>query len=83
VDALETHPGVAGPVRLRDLETGEEKVLEADPGMLLRYRREFDLHLARVERYCIDAEYGFARIDTAVPFDASVLSILRKGRILK
>ncbi|MHC4777618.1 MAG: DUF58 domain-containing protein [Planctomycetota bacterium] len=83
VDPLEVHPDLQGPVRLRDVETKQERVLQVDRSMLDRYRREFDLHLARVERYCIDAEYGFARVETSVPFDASVLSILRKGRILR
>lgn len=83
VDPLEMRPDLGGTVRLRDLETGRETLLEADPGTLARYRREFDLHLARVERFCLDAEFGFARVDTSIPFDASVLSILRKGRILR
>ncbi|MHC4600767.1 MAG: DUF58 domain-containing protein, partial [Planctomycetota bacterium] len=83
VDPLEVHPEIEGSVRLRDLETDRERVLHVDTGTLDRYRREFDLHMARVERYCIDAEYGFARVETSIPFDASVLSILRKGRILR
>ncbi len=83
IDPYEVTPEFEGPVRLCDLETDRERVLQVDEGMLRRYRREFDLHIARVERYCIDAEYGFARVDTSVPFDASVLSILRKGRILR
>ncbi|MHC5038456.1 MAG: DUF58 domain-containing protein [Planctomycetota bacterium] len=83
VDPLEHNPDAKGSVRLMDLETRRERVLEINENLLGRYRREFDLHLARVERYCIDAEFGFARVETSIPFDASVLSILRRGRILR
>lgn len=83
IDPLEMDPGLRGSVRLLDRESGEERTIELDESLLERYRREFDLHLARVERYCIDAEFGFVRVDTSIPFDASLLSILRKGRILR
>lgn len=83
IDPLDLEPEQRGTVRLRDLETGQEHVLELTPGMLERYRREFDIHRLRLERYCLDAEFGFARVDTTVPFDASLLSILRRSRILK
>ncbi len=83
VDPKEMDPGASGTVRLADRETGAERVLALDEEVRRRYRREFDLHLARVERYCLDAEFGFARVETSIPFDASVLSILRRGRILR
>jgi len=83
VDPLEIHPELLGPVRLKDLETGRERILDVDEAFLERYRREIDLHLERVERFCRESEFGFARVETSVPFDASVLAILRKGRILR
>ncbi|MCU0722722.1 MAG: DUF58 domain-containing protein [Planctomycetes bacterium] len=83
VDPLEIRPGIRGSVRLRDAETGREQAMEVDEAFLERYRREIDLHLDRVERFCRNKEFGFARIETSVPFDTSVLSILRQGRILR
>ena len=83
VDQDEFEPRLTGSVRLTDIETGRERVVELDEDLLRRYRREFDLHLKRVERYCVDAEFGFARVDTSVRFDAAALSILRRGRILR
>jgi uncharacterized protein (DUF58 family) len=83
VDPLEIHPDVHGPIRLQDLETGRERVMDADDAFLERYRREIEQHFERVERFCRDKEFGFARVETSIPFDASALAILRQGRILR
>ena len=65
------------PVRLRDLETGEEVTLQ--PAQLrAHYREAADAFVADLRRRCREIEADYALVDTAQPYADALAAYLQK-----
>ena len=83
LDPAELRPRDSGDLRLVEAETGEVFEVTANDALLRRYEREIDSFLENVEAFCLRRGVGYAQVTTAVPFEDSVLRVLRDGMILK
>lgn len=79
VDPAEVRPKLHGDVLLVDDETGEEREVTVTPALLDRYAKAHTAYRARIERFCTEKQVAFAGLETSVPFDEAVLSLLRRG----
>jgi uncharacterized protein (DUF58 family) len=82
VDPREEKPDVRGDLRLVDSENGEWREVNVTDDLRRRYREAFAGLLARVERFCVQNEFGYARAPLEIPFDTLVLQILRRGGLI-
>lgn len=82
VDPRERDPAVRGDLRLVDSETGAARQVVVTDSLRARYREAFEALLRGVERFCIGSEFGYVEAGTEVPFDALVLTILRRGGLV-
>jgi uncharacterized protein (DUF58 family) len=83
VDRADAGPDLKGDVVLYDVETGEEREVTVTPGVLERYRAEFDDYLERIERFCVTRQVTYFRADLEVPFDELILRVFRRGGLLR
>lgn len=82
VDPREREPEVRGDLRLVDSETGAAREVVVTDTLRARYREAFEALLRGVERFCVKSEFGYVEAGTEVPFDALVLTILRRGGLV-
>jgi len=82
VDPAERDPAVRGDLRLVDAETGAARQVVVTDALRARYREAFEALLRGVERFCVKSEFGYVEAGTEVPFDALVLTILRRGGLV-
>ncbi|MBL4845281.1 MAG: DUF58 domain-containing protein [Planctomycetes bacterium] len=82
VDPSEREPRVRGDLRLVDSETGAGLEVNVTDELRGRYREAFGELLRGVERFCVRNEFGYVEAGTEVPFDALVLTILRRGGLV-
>ena len=82
VDPSERDPAVRGDLRLVDAETGAARQVVVTDTLRARYREAFEALLRGVERFCVKSEFGYVEAGTEVPFDALVLTILRRGGLV-
>ncbi len=79
----DAHPNVRGDLRLRDAETGEERVATVSPEVLAAYERAFEDYGRKLDDFCASIQAGFVRTLTSVPFEDLVLRVFREGKFLK
>ena len=82
-DPAEARPDIKGDLRLRDTETGEERIATVSPAVLRGYERAFEEYCERLESFCTSIRAGFIRTLTSVPFEELVLRVFRQGKFLK
>jgi uncharacterized protein (DUF58 family) len=82
VDPQERDPAVRGDLRLVDSETGAAREVVVTDTLRARYREAFEALLRGVERFCVKSEFGYVEAGTEIPFDALVLTILRRGGLV-
>lgn len=79
----EENPELAGAVRLVDSEDGRKLDVRVDKRLLEVYRKSFKTWCRRIERYAMSKEVGHARLRTDLPFDEAILSLLRRGGVIR
>ncbi len=83
VSPQETHPELLGDLRLLDAETGRFRDVTLTEALLRKYRGAFTEYVAGIERFCRSKEIGYVRCSTEVPFQDTVVHMLRRGRLLQ
>ncbi len=83
LDPAELHPQFLGDTTLVDAETGSELPFTADPGSLLRYQSQVKAFLDNLSQFCLQHGIGHICTRSDSGFEDTVLSILRKGRVLQ
>jgi uncharacterized protein (DUF58 family) len=79
----EESPKLGGAVRLVDSEDGKKLDVRIDKRLLEVYRKSFKTYCRRIERYAMTKEIGHARLRTDLPFDEAILSLLRRGGVVR
>ncbi len=79
----EENPDLAGAIRLIDREDGRKLDVRVDKRLLGIYQKSFKTFCRRVERYAMSKEIGHARLRTDLPFDEAILSLLRRGGVVR
>jgi uncharacterized protein (DUF58 family) len=83
VAPAEETPELGGAVRLIDSEDGRKLDVRVDERLLEVYRKSFRTFCRRIERYAMSKEIGHARLRTDLPFDEAILSLLRRGGVVR
>jgi uncharacterized protein (DUF58 family) len=83
VSPQEAEPGLLGDVRLIDAETNTVREVTLTESMLRAYASRFTEWCGRVETFCRQKEIGYARCRTDIPFDETVVHMLRRGRLFQ
>ncbi len=83
VSPQEAQPDLLGDLRILDSESGGSRDVTVTEGMLRRYRAAFTEYCASVETNCRRREIGYARCLTDVPFEDSIIAMLRHGGLFQ
>jgi uncharacterized protein (DUF58 family) len=83
VSPQETNPELLGDLRLHDTETDRFRDVTLTESMLKRYRRTFDDYCANLERFCRTNQVGYVRCRTDLPFQDTIIRMLRRERFLQ
>lgn len=75
-------PG-AGALRLVDAETGRTLDVNLDKRLVNGYRDAFQSFCDGVERFAFRHEIGYARMRSDMAFGEAVLSLLKRGRVVR
>jgi uncharacterized protein (DUF58 family) len=78
-DPMERHFNYSTPLRLRDMETGEELFLDAAVAARF-FQSGFSDHKAAIERTCRDLRIDYEDITTDEPFHKALLRVIDKRR---
>lgn len=81
-DPVEVRPPLHGDVRLVDQETGEDREVTITAKVLERYAAAHADYRRRIEDFCTQKHVSYFSVETSVPFDDAVLSILRRGGMI-
>jgi hypothetical protein len=73
----EAEPTVSGRVRLVDVFTGRSRRTNLEQVDLMNYRRVFQEYSAACRRYCGQRNIGITQTRSDVPFQESVLRMIR------
>lgn len=79
----ELDPALEGDLKLVDSETMANVEITADYDLLSRYRTRVQTWQNEWQQFCAARAINYAPIETSVPFEDVVLSVLRKRGILK
>ena len=79
----EEAPGLRGNLRLIDSETGKVREVRITDQVLTDYREVYDRFCNHAERFTRRREIGHARLRSDVPFGPAVLTILRRGGVVR
>ena len=82
-DPLEVRPPLYGDVRLIDNETGEAKEITVTAKILERYAAAHQAYRQRIEDFCTQKHVPYFALETNVPFDESILRVLRRGGMVR
>jgi uncharacterized protein (DUF58 family) len=83
VSPQETNPELLGDVRLLDAETGRFREVTLTESLLRRYRSSFDEYCTNLERFCRTSKIGYVRCRTDLPFQETIIQMLRRERFLQ
>jgi hypothetical protein len=79
----ELDPALEGDLKLVDSETTANVEITADYDLLSRYRTRVQTWQNEWQQFCAARAINYAPIETSVPFEDVVLSVLRRRGILK
>jgi uncharacterized protein (DUF58 family) len=79
----EVHPDLSGDLKLIDVETGITIEVTADLAMLARYGEGLAAWREELRGFCSAREMRYVPLETSVPLDVLLFSVLRRGRVLK
>ena len=80
-DRLE--PDAFGELELVDAETSERRRIDITPGLLSAYAQAWRAFDAGIAAACAKSQAGYVKVDTAAPFERTVLHTFRIGRLLE
>jgi uncharacterized protein (DUF58 family) len=83
VSPQEAEPALLGDLRLIDAETGRFREVTLTEGLLRRYRETFGDWCATLEQFCRQGELGYVRCRTDVPFQETIIQMLRREKFLQ
>jgi uncharacterized protein (DUF58 family) len=83
VSPQEAEPELLGDLRLLDAETERHRDVTLTEGLLKKYRDVFQEYCTNIEQFCRAKEIGYVRCRTDVPFQDTVVHMLRRGRLLQ
>ena len=75
--------GLAGDLRLTDVEDDDTAEVTVSAALLKRYKRNLDAYCGKLREYCVRRGMMHLTIDTSVDLDALLLDYLRKRGLLK
>jgi uncharacterized protein (DUF58 family) len=79
----EVRPALAGEVRVRDVETGDERELVVSAAARAAYERRHAALLRGLEAFCRERALPCFTVTSAEAFDAVVLRVFRAGGLLR
>jgi uncharacterized protein (DUF58 family) len=79
----EVDPGLAGDLRLTDVETGQSQEITIDPAMRRLYRQRFAAWRDGLERHCFGRDMNYVTLETSLAFDAVILGFLRQRGLVR
>jgi len=83
VSAEDEEPTLKGNLRLIDSETGRTREVRVNDQLLEEYREVYSVFCAQAESFARRREIGHARIRSDLPFGPAVLTILRRGGVVR
>lgn len=83
VSPQEAEPELFGDIRLFDCETNRFRDVTLTESLLRKYRDAFGSYCDSIEKFCRSKEVGYVRCRTDVPFQDTVIHMLRRGRLLQ
>ncbi|MFB3787522.1 MAG: DUF58 domain-containing protein [bacterium] len=83
VSPQETDPELFGDLRLLDAETPRFRDVTLTGRAGQRYREAFDDYCGTIERYCRSRAIGYVRCRTDMPFEDTVVRMLRHEKFLQ
>ncbi|MFH1024774.1 MAG: DUF58 domain-containing protein [Planctomycetota bacterium] len=81
-DPRERRPEFRGALEIEDIEAGTRRDIEVTPGLLESYAAAFGEHQEGILAACRRLRLASASVSTEVPFEATVLQLLRERKIL-
>jgi uncharacterized protein (DUF58 family) len=78
----EVRPPSGEELRLVDRETGRPVEIHLDQVALDQYARRFADWTGAIERFCIDHQAAYARVDSDTPIEAALFDGFRRRRVL-
>ena len=78
----EMDPILTGDLKLVDIETGDTVEITADFDLLQRYRDNLHSWQAEIHNFCNARNMRYVPIDTAIPFEEVLFSLLRRRGVL-
>ena len=82
-DPLEVDPPLHGDVRLIDHETGDFRDVTITPRVLERYKAAHAAYRKEIADFCGQKQVAYHALQTDVPFDDAILSVLRAGGLVR
>jgi uncharacterized protein (DUF58 family) len=79
----ELSPALAGDLRLKDIEHGQELEITVDVAMLQRYEENLAAWHAELRQWCGARGIAYASLNSAVPVEEIVLTLLRRQAIVR
>lgn len=83
VSPQETLPELFGDIRLLDSETQRFRDVTLTGKAMRRYREAFDEYCGTIERYCRSKAIGYVRCRTDMPFEDTVVRMLRHEKFMQ
>jgi uncharacterized protein (DUF58 family) len=75
--------GLAGDLRLTDVEDEDKAEITVSAALLKRYKRNLDAYCGKLREFCVRRGIMHLTIDTATSLDTLLLDYLRKRGLLK
>ena len=83
IDPEDASPSLHGDVRLVDHETGESREVTVTPRILERFAAAHAEYVDRIRDFCGNKQVSYHAVRTDVPFDETVLRMLRSGGLVR
>ncbi len=83
IDRDDENPPLKGDLELTDVETGLRREVSMTPQIEERLQAEIALRQERITRYCGSRGVPHFLVDVDTPFDEVVLTVLRRGGLLR
>jgi uncharacterized protein (DUF58 family) len=78
----EVRPPIGEELRLIDRETGRPVEIHLDQVVLDQYAQRFAAWTGAIERFCIDHQAAYARVDSDTPIETALFDGFRRRRVL-
>jgi uncharacterized protein (DUF58 family) len=83
VDARDETGNLSGDLNITDVETGTTREVTITQGLRARLRLATEERKEKIARFCASRGVPYFEVNVQVPFDQVVLSVLRKGGLLR